>query len=186
MNLFLLLILSLFLVWLIWLYTDPRPFRARWSNSFLIANGIIFLIVLPQILSYLYFPLPHSMMDTLLVGFGIIVFFIGLSICIWAKLTMRRYWGPPGQHDIGRQNKLLIHGPFAFSRNPIYLGILLLIFGFSMALRSSFFLLPILLYVYFEEQVKREERLLKQHFGEKYEKYRQRVPRFFGYKKISL
>jgi protein-S-isoprenylcysteine O-methyltransferase Ste14 len=144
------------------------------------------LIIAPQIISYFYFPLPESRWDTLLVGTGSLLFFIGLWLDIWARLTMRKYWGPPGTHDDKRQTKLLTHGPYSISRNPTYLGTILLIFGFSLALRSIFFFLPVFLLIYFIQQIEKEEKLLKHFFGQDYERYTAKVPRFIGYKKFSI
>jgi protein-S-isoprenylcysteine O-methyltransferase Ste14 len=179
-------VICFFVVWLIWLYTDPRPFRFRLKGKILLAYAVMFLIVLPQVLSYLYFPLPNTSWDMVFELSGVILFVAGLGISIWAKLTMRKYWGPPGEHDIKRQDTLLTHGPFAYSRNPIYLGMFLLVFGFALALRSVFVFLPVIMMIYFTKEAMKEERLLHRHFGEKYDKYKEKVPRFIGLGKLSL
>lgn len=181
-----LLAVSLFIVWLIWLYTDPRPFNERFTKKFLTVAAIILFVVTPQLISFSYFPFPPTKWDVLIIAVGLLLFITGLLTCIWAKLTMRRYWGPPGEHDIRRQDKLLVHGPFAFTRNPIYLGMFFLVLGFGLSLRSIFFFLSFVLLWYFTSMIKKEERLLKHHFGEKFDRYRDRVPRFIGIGKFSL
>lgn len=186
MLLFAVLVLSLFIIWLLWLYADPRPLRSRLKDKILIAYAVVYLIVVPQIFSFFYYPMPTTKWDPFIISVGFLLFFLGLWFDIWARLTMRKYWGPPGQHDINRQSKLIKTGPFAVSRNPIYLGTFFLILGFSLAIRSQFFFLTFFLLLYFSDQIYKEERLLKRHFGEEYDNYKKRVPRFLGYKWLAL
>jgi len=162
----------------VWLYADPRPFRKRLSDKILHAYLILLLIIAPQIISFYYFPLPNSSFDSILTFSGILLFSMGFIIDIWARFTMGKYWGPPGQHDDSRQSKLITNGPFAYSRNPIYLGSFLLLIGFSLSLRSAFFFLPIIQMIYFNRKIKIEEKLLLKKFGKEYGEYKKRVPRF--------
>jgi len=162
----------------VWFYADPRPFRKRLSDKILYAYLVLLLIIAPQIISFYYFPLPNSSFDSILTFSGILLFSMGFIIDIWARFTMGKYWGPPGQHDDSRQSKLITNGPFAYSRNPIYLGSFLLLIGFSLSLRSAFFFLPIMQMIYFNRKIKIEEKLLLKKFGKEYGEYKKRVPRF--------
>ena len=162
----------------VWFYADPRPFRKRLSDKILYAYLVLLLIIAPQIISFYYFPLPNSSFDSILTFSGILLFSMGFIIDIWARFTMGKYWGPPGQHDDSRQSKLITNGPFAYSRNPIYLGSFLLLIGFSLSLRSAFFFLPIIQMIYFNRKIKIEEKLLLKKFGKEYGEYCQKVNRF--------
>jgi len=77
---------------------------------------------------------------------------------------------------------LLQRGMYAFSRNPMYLSELTLLFGWiifygSIALVVAF----IITYVLFNNYViPQEERVLEAHFGEAYREYKRKVPRWFG------
>lgn len=175
---FLFLIPGLIIIGSLWLYADPRPITKRFSDGILRSYLILFIICSPQVFSYLYFPLPQSGFDPLIVGIGIIMFLGGMALDIWARLTMGKLWGPPGQHDRKRQIKLITNGPFKYSRNPIYLGTFILLTGLSLSLRSVFFWLPILHLFYFTGKIKKEEQLLQEVFGSKYKLYRSKTPMF--------
>lgn len=78
---------------------------------------------------------------------------------------------------------LVISGPFAHVRNPLYVGNILIYFGFGI---MSFALFPYLqiialLFFYFQYRfiIKEEEVYLMKTFNEDYKKYIKNVPRFF-------
>lgn len=91
---------------------------------------------------------------------------------------MGRNWGPPEEHDTKRQNQLITFGPFAFSRNPIYLGLFLFVLGYSLTLKSMLFPLAFLALIYFNHAALKEEEILEKLFGKKYLHYKKRVRRF--------
>ena len=71
-------------------------------------------------------------------------------------------------------------GPFAFTRNPLYLALILLFTGIGLALRSPAFLAalaPLALVLHFGV-VLREERYLEAKFGDVYRGYKKRVRRW--------
>jgi len=75
---------------------------------------------------------------------------------------------------------LVENGPYRFSRNPIYIGLLLIYFGLATALTSVWALLflPALLAVVHYGIVLREESYLTKKFGAPYKSYQARVPRW--------
>jgi protein-S-isoprenylcysteine O-methyltransferase Ste14 len=91
---------------------------------------------------------------------------------------MNKYWGIPAKHDDIRQTKLITDGPFSYTRNPIYVCMILLFIGFSIALRSfSILLVPLVVYTIYKT-ILIEEKLLLKKFGKEYETYMAKVPRF--------
>jgi len=89
---------------------------------------------------------------------------------------------------------LIISGPFAHVRNPLYIGNILIYTGLGI---MSFALFPFLqlagfLFFYFQYYliVKEEENYLRKTFGKDYEIYSQHVsrfiPRLFAYKGINV
>lgn len=75
---------------------------------------------------------------------------------------------------------LLESGPYRFTRNPIYIGFILLYFGIAI-MATSVWLLVLLVPVLMVLQrgvVEREEAYLTDKFGEPYRKYQARVPRW--------
>lgn len=75
---------------------------------------------------------------------------------------------------------LVTEGPYARSRNPIYIALTLLYLGIASAvdLPWAALLLPVLLVVLHYGVVRREERYLAAKFGEAYAQYRARVRRW--------
>lgn len=170
---------ALLIMLIFWLVTDPRNWRARFEIKILIPYLLVSVVVLSsQLISGLLFPLNIREFDLFLIIAGTVLFVTGIALCIWAKLTMSKYWGPPGQHDYKRQNTLITWGPFAFSRNPIYLGWLMVCLGYAFTLRSSLFWLVAVLFLYFRNSAIKEESLLEKYFGKKYLKYKAKTPRF--------
>ena len=75
---------------------------------------------------------------------------------------------------------IVADGPFAFTRNPLYLALIGLFAGIGLALRSPAFLAilaPLGLVLHFGV-VLREERYLEAKFGDLYRGYRARVRRW--------
>jgi protein-S-isoprenylcysteine O-methyltransferase Ste14 len=81
---------------------------------------------------------------------------------------------------VQKDKQLTTSGPYAYTRNPLYLGSLLLAAGFAIAARSPWivaimFLMFAAIYV---PVIAGEERYLRQTFPD-YDDYARRVPRFF-------
>ncbi len=110
---------------------------------------------------------------------GLCISLYGAGLASWAKWTMGTNWGRPAQHDRKIQKQLVTDGPFAFSRNPIYVGLLFLFIGLEFALQSYGFILAIPLFLAIRKAVMTEEALLLTYFGKSYARYKKRVPRFF-------
>lgn len=72
-------------------------------------------------------------------------------------------------------------GPFAYTRNPLYLGLTLVYCGIAFAARRTLplALLPAVLWIMNTGVIEREERYLERKFGDAYRDYRRRVPRWF-------
>ena len=75
---------------------------------------------------------------------------------------------------------LLEIGPYRFTRNPIYIGLVILYFGLAIVLTSAWMLvllIPVLIILQ-RGVVEREEAYLKAKFGQAYRQYQARVPRW--------
>lgn len=71
-------------------------------------------------------------------------------------------------------------GVFRFSRNPLYLGEVVMLLGLASLLGTWYALLPVPVFVLIIQWlfIRPEERLLREHFGTGYESYRRRVRRW--------
>jgi protein-S-isoprenylcysteine O-methyltransferase Ste14 len=166
-----------------WKLSDPRSkeerFKAYLKPKSILIGFFIFIFFALNYLSAMYFPLPPSGFDDLINLLGILTFFAGMVIAVWAKMTMGKVWGIPAEHSKARQNKLIRSGPFKYSRNPIYVGLIMVLAGYGLATQSVFTFLAIIPIFYFNIAAQKEEELLEKHFKEEYLKYKKEVPRFF-------
>jgi protein-S-isoprenylcysteine O-methyltransferase Ste14 len=75
---------------------------------------------------------------------------------------------------------LVTGGVYRFTRNPMYLGLLLVLIAFAVYLSSAWLLVgPVIFVLYMNRfQVAPEERVLSRMFGESYASYQSRVRRW--------
>ena len=111
-------------------------------------------------------------------GDALLVFGVGLDL--WTMLTMWRAKANILPHRAA--TALVTHGPFAFSRNPIYLGNTLLLVGAGLAFGIAWFLPLAILAAAVVTQlaIVREEAHLNARFGASWREYRLRVNRWLG------
>lgn len=166
-----------------WKLVDPRPFKEK-VHSYFSSKGVFigiftFIYFALNYLSGMYFPLPTSGFDDLIILLGMLTFLTGSLIAIWAKVTMGKVWGVPAEHHKDRQNKLVKSGPFKYSRNPIYVGLVMVLIGYGLAIQSIFTFLALISILFFWKASEKEEQLLEKYFKGEYLKYKKDVPRFF-------
>lgn len=103
----------------------------------------------------------------------------GLAWCLLAAAIVLRLWA--ASHISGRKSTTLVAtGPYAISRNPLYLGTLLIAISQMLILKSWPFALscvfPVTLYAVVV--VRAEEQLLVNRLGAAYLNYCRQVPRW--------
>jgi protein-S-isoprenylcysteine O-methyltransferase Ste14 len=96
--------------------------------------------------------------------------------CVWDFATVGR--GTPAPIDAPKQ--LVVRGLYRYTRNPMYVGVLLVILGWAALLRAAALVIYALsvgagFHVFI---VLYEERYLQKEFGAEYEDYRSRVGRW--------
>ena len=114
------------------------------------------------------------------IGLGFIG--VGVTIDALAVVGFLRARTTVNPMRVGRASKLVVSGLYAWSRNPMYLGLLLALTGWG-AILGSF--TPFLAIVGFERtlmflQIGPEERALANQFGADYAAYCARVFRWIG------
>ncbi len=126
------------------------------------------------------YPLPWPGVDDLaarLIGYGFGI--AGVALVAWGLVTLARAGTTFMPH--GRAGRLVTHGAFAFRRNPIYMGEVLILLGLAqltgniwMAIMAPLFAAAILVLA-----ILPEERHLEARFGEEYLAYKARTRRWF-------
>ena len=108
-----------------------------------------------------------------------------LPLMIWGYLQYRlcglyrikHGGGGPGLET--PPDRLVESGPYAWTRNPMYLGHLIFMLGLAITFWSSFALILLVARaVWFHGRVLRDEKRLEARFGGDYAAYRQRVKRW--------
>ncbi len=110
-----------------------------------------------------------------LTGAGLLTF--GFALALVSHFFLGRHWR--SGFDGAVPETLLEAGPYRFSRNPAFLGVMIAQFGFWLALPSCFSALCLivgLIAVY--HQMLLEERHMAARFGTRYADYSQRVRRW--------
>ena len=134
-----------------------------------------------------YTPIPFVILMLIFENATITSLIIGFVIAVAGELT--RLWGVSWAGSETRTTGgvggtyLVISGPFAHVRNPLYVGNILMYLGLGIMSMSLFPYLQIVAILFFIIQyqfiVKEEEGFLIKKFGSDYQKYLQNVPRFF-------
>jgi len=112
---------------------------------------------------------------------GLVGIFVGSALMASA---MNEHFRRLGSLDTVRLNPpdyLITSGSYSFTRNPIYIGALLIWLGWSVFLGSPLIVAGFLLFAVASFYgVPREEKKLAQKFGEPYLRYKEAVPRWLG------
>lgn len=139
-----------------------------WTLFFtLLAAGANYLAGWPTIL------LLHS----LPVGIGIMA--VSLIAPVWSVLLFVRA-GTQVHPTSKTNNKLVTSGPFQFTRNPMYFGIVAITLGWAVATGGTFlFVVPVLLFgVLNWVQIPFEEAKMRRQFGTAFDDYAGNVRRW--------
>jgi Phospholipid methyltransferase len=133
----------------------PPPWRTRWRVRIGYPVGIA------------CFLLAHPASNTLACGGALAA--LGLMIRAAAAGHLHKH------------ESLATAGPYAWTRNPLYLGSLVLGAGFLMAAGSwnGALIAAVYLAVFYPGVMRREEEELRAEYGAAFDEYAQRVPRFW-------
>lgn len=116
---------------------------------------------------------------------------IGLIFGIWSNIVLFKIGkgGPTDGFGVAitpRTKKLVIKGPYRYSRNPMVFGAFLLYFGLSIYLDSLICFMVLIIFIFLVIiylKLTEEKRLLKD-FGNEFIEYKNRVPMIVPFLKI--
>jgi protein-S-isoprenylcysteine O-methyltransferase Ste14 len=147
--------------------------------AFLLWGGATMLYAWPLRAPGIPPPLDMLLLDALPAdGLGAVMMVAGVTLYGLALAAFGHSW----RMGIDRKTPgaLVTHGIFAWTRNPIYLSLDLLVLGtFLIQGRLLFLGLSLLIAGLLHDQIRREERYLAEAYGDAYRDYRARVGRYF-------
>lgn len=109
---------------------------------------------------------------------GWVIVWLALTIALSGVLTFRL--AGTTMWPFRSASRLVQHGPYRFTRNPMYLGMTLAYVGFTLVMNTAWplILLPLVLFGLGKGVIEVEERYLGEMFGEEYAAYMRRVRRW--------
>jgi protein-S-isoprenylcysteine O-methyltransferase Ste14 len=132
-------------------------------------NYVIYLVVIFILIAYSVF-LPLKL-GTAWFYAGLTVYLVGLAIFLTAIVNVATT--PMGQ--------LFTKGLYHFSRHPMYIAVSIINVGVGIASASwIFLLLSVVIIVLYTSQVVAEERGCLETYGDEYQEYMNRTPRWIG------
>ncbi|OQX15151.1 MAG: isoprenylcysteine carboxyl methyltransferase [Thiothrix lacustris] len=116
---------------------------------------------------------PWNRAGLLLIAAAVLVDFWSLGLFFRAHTTFN-----PIHPE--RTHALVTNGPYRHTRNPMYVGMLVILSGWGIWLGSisPFLLLPVFVWVLTAMQIIPEEKILEQTFGDAYRDYKAQVRRW--------
>lgn len=158
--------------------TARRPVGLFWRAAFA-------LLVLPGTVAFLIplVLLAPARAERGFDGLALVPLSLGVFLLLWCvkefyvsgKGTLAP-WAPP--------RELVVTGPYRFSRNPMYIAVVLVILGWALAFHSLIlvaFTLATLL-VFHLRVVLGEEPWMARTHGDRWTEYRERVPRWLAWR----
>ena len=182
----------------------PRPSMARKTAEAVAVAGPIIVLVVGGVFAVSYYVsallgagslgLPPvvrvcgAVLAVAGVGFACWTFLYRIPACmiVCTRATFMKMLGRvPMAERSDRTELLVVVGPQKYTRNPLYLGVVLLVFGWGLYSTSAYILVAALLLVLWFRLalIPFEERELAGLFGEQYVKYSAEVPMLIPFTK---
>jgi protein-S-isoprenylcysteine O-methyltransferase Ste14 len=143
----------------------------------LMPDGYFIILLALSILFHFEFPIlkiifyPYNFIGIALIIIGIAMTILVNSLLLKSKTSIQPYETP---------RFFVTSGLFRFSRNPLYLGMAIALFGVNIFLGSlSPFIFPIIFIIFIDRMfIPMEEKALEKEFGNEYADYKKRVRRW--------
>ena len=109
---------------------------------------------------------------------GIIIIVLGFYLFLGSGMFFQKLGTNPRPGT--RATLIVTKGPFKYTRNPMYLGLIIMLIGTSILLGtfSPLIVIPTLFLILHTQFVLREEKWMAEWFGEPYLEYKKKTPRW--------
>ena len=147
-----------------WLFQDPKELLRDPRKLLLRFDQLLALVILAFISLTPLFGAP-----VWLFVIGLAIYIAGITIVVAAIYYFGR---APG-------NQPVIQGPYRFSRNPQWVGLFLVFVGLVISGGSWLLLLAVIVFgAIYHIQIVEEEKACRAKYGQPYDEYLQKVPRY--------
>ena len=111
---------------------------------------------------------------------AVVLVCVGQGISIAGIVAFRRAKTTVNPIKASAASSLVIHGVYRYTRNPMYVGLLLTLLAWAVFLANPFVVLWVVVFVLYitRFQIVPEERVLASLFGAEYEAYKRNVRRW--------
>ena len=136
--------------------------------------GLVLLLHLPWYLLFIY-PL-GIVIRAILIIVGVVIIYLGIK-------GLRLRYSRDSYDKI--KEGLVTTGIYAYTRNPMYFGAIIMILGWFLVFPFTFILISTFLFlVLFYITARSEEKQLQEKYGRKFLEYKRKVPLFIPYPKF--
>jgi protein-S-isoprenylcysteine O-methyltransferase Ste14 len=137
---------------------------------------IVNAVFLPLIVSFVYAVFLPLRLGTAWLYSGVVVYLFGVAFSIVAVLNFAT----------SPKDKVITKGVYSISRNPMYIGLILMQIGLGIICSSwLYLLLTLVLLILLNENLSAEERYCLYRYGDSYREYRNKTPRWIGIPKAG-
>jgi protein-S-isoprenylcysteine O-methyltransferase Ste14 len=134
-------------------------------------NRLTYAVFLPMVVSWAYAVFLPLQLGTTWLYSGLIIYLFGIVFTIVAVLNFAT----------SPKEKVITKGLYRFTRNPTYIGLILMQIGLGIACSSwLYILLTVVLMIMLNANLSAEERYCLYRYGDDYRKYMNRTPRWIG------
>lgn len=163
------------IVWLVASFDTKRDVAQKqslWRRWWLVRLAAAFVVVgivnmIFQSTGYSWDSAGNS--NKYLLDIGALLTLCGVALAVWARYYLGRNWS--GSPSLKEEHELVTGGPYALVRHPIYTGILLAIFGSSLA-SPEWFIVFVVVGGMFIRRIGIEEKLMLHTFPQQYPDYK--------------
>ena len=134
-------------------------------------NRLTYAVFLPMVVSWVYAVFLPLQLGTTWLYSGLIICLFGM---IFTSVAILNFATSP-------KDKVITKGLYRFTRNPTYIGIILMQIGLGIACSSwLYLLLTLALMILLNANLSAEERYCLYRYGDAYQKYKNSTPRWIG------
>jgi len=138
----------------------------------------VYFLAAILVMAVLHFMLPIVRLFPSALISGAILVLLGMAVILWSAWLFNKTGTAIKPFEESTQ--MIVSGPYRWSRNPIYLGLVFILSGIGLALGtlSPFLVIPAFVWTIQKRFITHEEAMLEKSFGAAYAEYKKRIRRW--------